>query len=520
MLWRVWAAPTFHFGLRCAATVPQDQAPKKPVSPPIGGIQPRRAVQQISSGASIARNSGAASLAQVMSLLAGYAILYMAAIRLGKVGVGTLGVILAATLLGQLVAAAGLSARLGRLIAQKPEDAGGELGRSLVLATLSGVVVAAGVLAGAAGGWLPPMPQAALGLAAAAIVPGSVATTCEGFMTGRERVAWAAFSNAVEAVVRLAIAACLLIAGFGLTGVAIALLASRLLAAGLDLYLIQRRWGVRPRLRQPHLMVDTFRASIPLYGTLVLVAMFVRGDLLILARISGADQAGLYVAGHRPVEAALVIPGSLISGLYPVLSRQAAATPQAVQRTFEKAVLVTAGLMAGATAFLAVDANLVIRILFPHGFEGAAPVLAVSALVLVPASLDSATTSLMLAQGKLKRALVPIAIGVVVLLVLNLVLDSRLGAMGAAVARPIAASVIAIINASLSLRGVGSRWFGVRLLGMLCSAVLLAALLWLGRGVPVISVPVAGLVYLGCLALGRVITIDDLRALRARPAHA
>jgi O-antigen/teichoic acid export membrane protein len=147
-------------------------------------------------------------------------------------------------------------------------------------------------------------------------------------------------------------------------------------------------------------------------------------------------------------------------------------------------------------------------------------VLAVSALVLVPASLDSATTSLMLAQGKLKRALVPIAIGVVVLLVLNLVLDSRLGAMGAAVARPIAASVIAVINASFSLRGVGSRWFGVRLLGMLGSAVLLAALLWLGRGVPVISVPVAGLVYLGCLALVRVITIDDLRALRGRPAHA
>jgi len=455
-----------------------------------------------------------------VSLLAGYAILYMAALRLGKVGVGTLGVMLTATLLGQLVAAAGLSARLGRLIAQKPKDAGGELGRSLLLASLSGLVVAGAVVAGAAVGWLPPMPQAALGLAAAAIVPGSVATTCEGFMTGRERVAWAAFSNAVEGVVRFAIAAGLLIAGFGLTGVAVALLASRLFAAGLDLYLINRRWGVRPRLRQPELMVDTFRAAIPLYGTLVLVAMFVRADLLILARVSGAAQAGLYVAGHRPVEAALVIPGSMISGLYPVLSRQAAADPAAVQRTFEKAVLVTAGMMAGATAFLAVDADVVIRLLFPHGFEGAAPVLALSALVLVPASLDSATTSLMLARGKLKRALVPIAIGVVVLLVLNLVLDPRLGAMGAAVARPIAASVIAVINASLSLRGVGSRWFGMRLLGMLGSAVLFAAFLWVGRGVPIISVPVAGLVYLACLGLGRVITIDDLRALRAKPVRA
>jgi len=60
----------------------------------------------------------------------------------------------------------------------------------------------------------------------------------------------------------------------------------------------------------------------------------------------------------------------------------------------------------------------------------------------------------------------------------------------------------------------------MRLLGMLGSAVLFAALLWVGRGVPIISVPVAGLVYLACLGLGRVITIDDLRALRAKPVRA
>jgi hypothetical protein len=92
--------------------------------------------------------------------------------------------------------------------------------------------------------------------------------------------------------------------------------------------------------------------------------------------------------------------------------------------------------------------------------------------------------------------------------------------MGAAIARPVAATFIAVINASLSLRGIGSRWFGVRLLSMFGSAILLAALLWLGHGVPIISVPLAGVVYVVCLALGRVITIEDLRALRARSAPA
>jgi O-antigen/teichoic acid export membrane protein len=126
----------------------------------------------------------------------------------------------------------------------------------------------------------------------------------------------------------------------------------------------------------------------------------------------------------------------------------------------------------------------------------------------------------MLARGKMKRALFPVAVGVVILIAINLALDPRWGAIGAAVARPIAASVIAVINVILSLRGVGSRWFAMRVLGMLGSALLLAALLWLGHGVPLISVPIAGLVYLACLALGKVITIDDLRALRARPAQA
>ena len=126
----------------------------------------------------------------------------------------------------------------------------------------------------------------------------------------------------------------------------------------------------------------------------------------------------------------------------------------------------------------------------------------------------------MLARGTLKRAVVPIAIGVVVIVGVNLVLDPRLGALGAAIARPIAATFIAVINAGLSLRGVGSGWLAKRLLGVTASAILLATLLWLGRDIPLVSVPVAAMVYLACLALGGVITIQDLHALRRKPVQA
>jgi O-antigen/teichoic acid export membrane protein len=486
----------------------------------IAGTEPEAPLHPISSGASIARNTGAASLAQVVSLLAGYALLYMAALRLGRVGVGTLGVILTVTLLGQLVAALGLSARLGRVIAQKPSDPAGELGRSLFLSVLSALLVATVVTVGAIAGLLPAMPAIAMGLAVAAIVPGAVATTAEGFMSGRERVGLSALSNSVEAVVRLTIAASLLLAGFGLVAVAVAMVAGRTFGAGLDLYLIRRRLGVWPAFNHPELLGTTFRAALPLYGALLMVAIFVRADILILARVSGTAQAGLYVAGHRPVEAALVIPSSLISGLYPVLSRQAISNPAAMQRSFEKAFLVMAGLMAGVTVFYAIDSHLVIRILFPHGFEGAAAVLAIDAFALVPFTLDSATTSLMLARGKLRLAFIPLIVAVVVIVGLNVVLDPRMGALGAAIARPVAATFLAMINAAFSLRGVGSAWLGKRLLGMGASAGVLAAILWLGRDVPIASVPVAVLVYLACLGNGRVVTVQDIRALRPRPVTA
>jgi O-antigen/teichoic acid export membrane protein len=443
----------------------------------------------------VARNTFAATLAQVATAVFGYLLLYLTALLAGTDGVGALAVLVSVSLMGQMVAVLGLNTLLTRTIAANRGDDAGELGRSLALATAGGVVVSAVVLAVTRMGGAPDGLGSALDLVALSIAPGAAALVCEGFITGRERLGLVTVSNVIEGFVRLVVAAVALIAGWGVAGLALSLVVTRVLALMIDMRFIRTYLGTSPDLSALAGTLSTLRRALPLCGVFLLLTLFARGDVPILAAISGNAAAGVYAAGNRPVELAGMLPLSLMAALYPALSRGVQAGEPASQRTFEDSLVIAAAAMVAAAAIFALRADLIVGLLYPSSLGAAASVLSVTAWYLVALGVDAVATAVLLASGRFYLALVPLACAALVLVVLNLALDPVMGAVGAALARLAGQVVAGVVNVALIPRGWMTRRLARRLAGVSASGALLVVVLAATHSMAVVGAVLAMAVY-------------------------
>jgi O-antigen/teichoic acid export membrane protein len=100
----------------------------------------------------------------------------------------------------------------------------------------------------------------------------------------------------------------------------LAILASRLLLAALGWGAAFTRFGVRPALPGDRLW-RLVRESLPMGLSGSFVAVQLKADILLLARVTGAAAAGLYGAVAQLPEYSLYIPVVLSTPMLPVLSR-------------------------------------------------------------------------------------------------------------------------------------------------------------------------------------------------------
>jgi O-antigen/teichoic acid export membrane protein len=331
----------------------------------------------------------------------------------------------------------------------------------------------------------------------------------------------------IEGLSRLAIMPILLLGfGWGIHAAVATWVLGRCVGFLIDMGLLWFRLGIRPRLPDLSAVRPILVAALPLSGALLLFMVFARVDVPLLARISGDEAAGLLVGGYRPVEMASMLPSSLVFALYPALSRELALGAARALRTMERALVLILVLMVGGTVGLAFEADLIVRLILPHSLAPAGGVLSIACWSLIPATVDAATTALLLAQGRYKAALVPILLGVVTLVVLNLVLDPRMGAQGAAIARVAAQSVAMGFKMVLVFNFYRSPHLLLRLAGIAAASGALALVLWLGAPKPLLAIPLGALAYVAVVAVLRVVTLADLTALgsgfggksRAEPA--
>lgn len=463
----------------------------------------------------VLHNATSATAMRVASMGLSFAMFTFLARRWGDVRLGEFATLFAIFTLLQRAPLLGLHIPFAREVAARPEGRTRHVVNSTLLSLAVSVVLAVVVALGGAALY-PPHMRAAIGLLGLTMIPTGVIVVAESLLWGEERLGVVMTINVVENVVRVAGVVAVVLAGHGLTAVWACILLGRLVMVAA--YLGAGGLGriLDPRAVDPRLLRDYLVMSPTFLGMLLLSTSINRIDFLILSKLGGLRDVGLYSSAYKINEMLLMAPTILSVVLFPVFSRLAASPGEGletlVRRTFRMYFVAGAPLV----LLLAAGAEPIIRLIYGPAYAPAAILLCALIAVPVLAGLDQVLTAVLLARGRQTDDLKVLAISCGLYVALLFALIPRLGALGAALATLVTAIAQLVTRYVVTRRGAGVP----PLIGSLArpaaaAAAMAAALALLGGRSLVLAAVVALPVYVAAVALLGVVTRRDVIDLRA-----
>ncbi len=175
------------------------------------------------------------------------------------------------------------------------------------------------VLAGL--GWfkLPPEAQILVVLIGIGTGIDAVTNLDQSILRSRERLGAEAAVLLIGRGAFVALGLFMTAIGAGLVGIGVAYLAGNLAAIVLSRRLVTFRGG-RPSRPDPTPQ-SLLRLALPLAAVNFFTVVYFRVDTVMLQGLIGSEQAGLYNAAYRLMEAAMMIPAAILTALFPRLAK-------------------------------------------------------------------------------------------------------------------------------------------------------------------------------------------------------
>ena len=283
--------------------------------------------------------------------------------------------------------------------------------------------------------WQPMPADTALAIVLLAIglIPSSLSAGVSAIFMAFEVMEIPAVVTTVTTLLRVGLATGALLLGFGFVGLAGVSIIVNILTLGLLLGLMARLL-FRPRPEpatalQRHLLGE----ALPLMLNHLLATLFFKVDVTLLQRLAGDAVLGMYSVAYKLVDAVGIIPPTFTMALFPLMSRLAASSREALLRAYIlsiKLLLVAALLIALLTTALAYPLTAIL------GGSAYLPDSAIALQIIVwymPLGfINSVTQYLLIALGRQRYLTGAYAIGFAFSLGANLYLIPRFGYRSAA----------------------------------------------------------------------------------------
>jgi O-antigen/teichoic acid export membrane protein len=273
-----------------------------------------------------------------------------------------------------------------------------------------------------------------------ALIPMVLSKICESIFRAFERMQFIVYAFALANIVQLALAWFLLQKGFGLNSIVALLVVIQWLMWLLEWVFIYRYFA-RPTWKfdlsfSRHLA----KAATTFLGVGIFTDLFLRLNIIILGKVRGEIEVGLYNAGFQLTFIFMVISMSIATAVYPVLSRTFTANVRRFRQYAERSMelLVAIALPLAIIFFFLADA---ILLLYREEFVQAAPVLRILGWMIIPLSFNRILGSVLLTSGHQRANLVIALVNMGSLFVISVLLVPRFGAVGAAVALTISMTI-------------------------------------------------------------------------------
>ena len=370
---------------------------------------------------------------------------------------------------------------------------------------------------------LPPEAAAAGWLYFLALLPSLVARTASGLLWAFERLELTALVSLLSTLLRTVLNAVVLLAGFGLLGLASSSLLVNVVSAAVLVLLVVRTtpW----RRREPGQVVGAvarpaglLRESWPLFINQLLQGLFFKIDAALLPPLAGVAAAGTYSAAYKVSEGTGVVSSNLTLALFPRLAAEAGASGGGLVRAYRLSLrfLLQVGVPLAAGGALLSEG--IISVVAGRGFlPGSAIALAILIWFVPFSYVNGLTQYVLIALGRQRLLTLAFLAAFAFNLGANVVLIPLYGYVGAAWVTVASEVVLLVPFGWVAARAIPEVSLAREALRPVVATVLMAPVVWWLRDAvnPVVACAAGAAVYATALWAVGGITADEVAALRA-----
>jgi O-antigen/teichoic acid export membrane protein len=349
-----------------------------------------------------------------------------------------------------------------------------------------------------------------------AVIPGALSTVFDAVLIAHERAEFVTYTSLVTTLVNVGIGLFLLMQGYGVVSLVVAIVVIQYVSMFLLLYFTNRH------IVALHWEFDlTFLRSqveeLKVFAALsILSGLFARPEIILLSVLQSETEIGYYSAALKIAVLWEAISSVFMTSMFPVLSRTFHRADESSQLIQDKAIKYLLAISLPLAVGITVTAEPTIALLFGPGFEASVPAAQVLAWSVPVLFISDVLWRVLIARDQQDLVLQVRAITLVTRLGMGILLISKWGALGAAVTM-VANWLLSDIMLAyyvrregfhLNLWRIGKR-FAASALGMGVATWFLSQYLHL-----ILLVPVAMIVYAFLVLLLKAFSPDDFALFR------
>ena len=464
----------------------------------------------------IAKNTTALLATRIINQVAGFLLVVYASRRLGVEDFGKYSFVVAFYLVFELISFFGLQNFLPREIGRRREEAGKYFVHAAALVGAVALALVAAMNGVAAVYGLSRDTYLAAVVASFALVPASLGAAAESTFIGIERAEFITLLTFVKRTLVTGISIFILWLGHGVIALLVVRAAVEFASASLSvpLCLWQTRGG---SVRLDAAFVRRLlRGAMPFAGLAVLASIYWRLDVLLLQRLVGPAEVGIYSASYRLMFLLTLVPESFMNAVYPNLARTWREDRGRFVRLAERSLryLVAFALPAAAGAY--VLAEPVVLLIYELNFARSVAVFSLLIFAVVPIYVNNVFYRALFAAEQQMKSVLILVVNIVVMTVGGLVLIPRWHAVGAAAALLISLAAAFVQNYLFTFALVYRSRLGGAALRTAGAAAIMGLAVWALR--PYVPWPplilVGACLYVPLLFLLHVLGGEDVAAIR------
>jgi len=266
------------------------------------------------------------------------------------------------------------------------------------------------------------------------LLPYAISAVCEGIFQAWERMSYIPLVNVPINAAKVGCAFLVLSMSRSLYGVVWVLLCALVATAGIELWILVRRFQAQNASFDLHFSLDTMRSAFTFLGIDSTIAIMSSLNILFLSKLASETEVGLYGAATQLMVPLLLVYQSFAQSIFPVMCRKAESGFSSLKQIAEQAIEMLLVLALPGVIGLLFFGQWLISVLYKNSiFLQAYPALQIIAWILVSQVFTAVLGQVLVASHREKVSLKIVIVDTLVNLVIGWPLIRFFGLRGAAI---------------------------------------------------------------------------------------